>query len=274
MEDKKQLVLFIIVGTFVLMFLIMALIIFVLTYQRKIYKNKALLDEIEKARQLELFKAASRAEELEKERISRNLHDEVKPMLILLAQHLEKKEQNKLSAGKASEFEKEYTLIDKLMDSLRTITYELGPTFIQEHGLLKSIHSHMQDLNALGNIQFCINQGATPFPENSFTPGQLLSIYRIFLEILSNLSKHSGCSRVNVLIRVSDHLLHLIFSHDGKGLSNEEVADLLKVSKGLGLKSIKARALLLQGSLDFLRYDEHSEIILTLPILQNPSKNL
>jgi signal transduction histidine kinase len=272
MEDKKEIVLFIIVGTLVLLFLIMALIIFVLTYQRKLYKNKAIIEGIEQSKQLALFEASTMTEEKEKERISRNIHDEVKPMLILLSRHIEKKEQLLSKTESSVSFEKEYALIDKIFDSLSHITDELVPSFLNEQGLLKSLYVHISDLNALGTIRISANLNSVTMPEDKFTHNQLLSIYRISLELLNNIIKHSACTAVNVEFHTSTTSIGLTFWHNGTGISNDETNDLLKENKGLGLKSIKARVLLLNGNVNFLKNEDGSEIIFTAPIPQHPIK--
>lgn len=80
----------IILGTLGMLTMVAFIIIFVLMYQHNMIHKNQQIRMIEQQKQIELFDASSRAEERDKERIARNLHDEINPMLSVLKLNLQK----------------------------------------------------------------------------------------------------------------------------------------------------------------------------------------
>jgi signal transduction histidine kinase len=92
-----------------------------------------------------------------------------------------------------------------------------------------------------------------------------LNIYRICLEILNNLFKHSKCTQLRMVTQKDKDRIVFEFVHNGKGVNNEEMEIYTENSKGLGLKSLKARSLLLGATIDYLTSMSYSIIQLSVP---------
>ena len=270
MESQNEIVLFIAVGSFAMIFFVLVIILFVMKYQRKMYQNEAALKTLEQLRQIELFQASVEIEEREKERISRNLHDEINPQLILLKQSLQKHNSDILkNRFNPEDFENDYLLIDKLTDGIRASSYELIPTYMLRYGLFKSLEDHVQGLNGAGKLKATFRLGKQNLSEQHFNKHQQLNLYRMCLELLNNVIKYSGTA--HLIFEISGSITGLSFNvvYKGKGITNEEVTLLLKKEGTLGLKSLQARALLLNATIDYSCKSDDCKVQLSVPFPLN-----
>jgi len=91
-----------------------------------------------------------------------------------------------------------------------------------------------------------------------------ITIYRVVQECYQNIAKHSGASRVNLLLRSTDTLLELNVEDDGVGF---DVGSAVAQPKSFGLKGMRERVALLGGSLEIRSSAGHgSTIAMRLPI--------
>lgn len=266
MESQNEIVPFIAVGSFAMIFFVMVIILFVMKYQRKMYQNEVAIKTLEQLRQIELFQASVEIEEREKERISRNLHDEINPQLILLKQSLQKHNSD-IAKNKFNpeDFENDYLLIDKLTDGIRASSYELIPSYMLRYGLFKSLEDHVQGLNSTEKLKATFRLGKQDINEQRFSRHQQLNLYRMCLELLNNIIKHSGTSHITFEISESSLGCNFTISYKGKGITNEDVALLVKKEGTLGLKSLQARALLLNANIDYSCNTANCKVELLVP---------
>ena len=270
MEVQTGVTTFIILGCLAMFCLIIVIILFVVTYQRKMLLKEASIKLMEQEKQIELFKASVEAEEKQKEKIARNLHDEINPILNTLkfniTKHRIKAQKNELDP--ANMMADEETL-NKVIESIRTVCYDLIPSFFLEYGLIVSLESYVKNVQRVDDISGEFNSDVIPEELETFTRQEQLNIYRVCLEILNNLFKHSGCSHFNVSIKSVNNSIVFEVTHNGKGINNEEMNSLTEKSKGLGLKSLKARIILLKATINYCKNSNTGSITLTVPLNSN-----
>jgi signal transduction histidine kinase len=235
-------------------------------HQRKMHLNDAKIAAMALQQQLDLFKASAETEERERERIFRNLHDYINPMLQVLRQNLDKHHVDFRKGNfQALSFQNDYVIIDKVTEGIRTSSYELVPSYMLNHGFVKSLEDHLRIINEAGNVAATFS--ASPEAAALSLPKQeQLHIYRASLEIINNTIKHAECTVLELSIEKKQERLVFEFSHNGKGVSNEEIRTATESSKGLGLKSLNARILLLAGTINYICGEEISSIILSVPV--------
>ncbi|MDP2388146.1 MAG: histidine kinase [Bacteroidota bacterium] len=266
MQNQTQLALFIAVGCLVMFLLVMVIIVFVVTYQRKMLEKENKIAIIQQEQQLLFFKATVEAEEKQKERIANNLHDSVNPMLTLLKLNLSKHrmafEKNKFNSDA---YKGDAKMIDQVIESIRATCRELIPSFLLEFGLILSLEDHIKKIS--GEVLSTEVKNELP-PEFNLTldKQEQLLVYRICLELINNLIKHSGLTKLTMLLKQDTSFFYVQLFYDGNGISNEEIEKLTETSKGLGLRSLKARVLILQGQLTYEKNKPLSSIKLTLPL--------
>ena len=266
-QDITNIKLLITLGILITLFLAVVIILFVIYYQRKMLLKEAKIHLMEQEKQIALFKASVEAEEQQKEKIARNLHDEINPILTVLKFNLSKHkiEINKNTFNPES-INTDTQLLDKAIEGIRTTCLDLIPTFLLQYGLVKSLESHVRDLNqvSVNSITFQSNISETELAKIS-TQDQL-SIYRICLEILNNLTKHASYTQLTISITQIQNMLEIAFIHNGIGVNNDQMNTFTESSKGLGLKSLKARALILNAKINYQVYPNNSSVTLSIPI--------
>jgi two-component system, NarL family, sensor histidine kinase UhpB len=181
--------------------------------------------------------AALQAQEEERARVARDLHDEVNQSLTGLLLRLEA-----VREAAPPELEPELaetrTLANQAMRELLSLARQLRPTALDDLGLVAAIAGQVEQL-ARGEIAAGFDDEAD---FSDLRDDAQLVVYRVAQEALSNAARHSGSARVEVrLRRLEDGGVELIVADDGRGFAFEES------ERGLGLGGMRERALLIGG---------------------------
>jgi two-component system NarL family sensor kinase len=267
MQDQKNIALLIAIGCLVMFILVIVIIMFVVIYQRKMLLKEAKIQLMEKEKQIELFRASVEAEEQQKEKIARNLHDEINPILTLIKFNLSK---HRIEIKK-NKFEPDSLivdtgLLDQAIDGIRTTCLELMPTFLLQYGLLKTLEDHIRNLQKSHNISAEFENQTESSDLKNFEKKAQLNIYRMCLEILNNITKHSDSTNFKLIVSRFNNLIVFEFKHNGKKITNEEIDVFTEKSSGLGLKSLKARALILNSKIEYSALNNLASVKLSIPI--------
>ncbi len=225
-----------IIGMFVLALTIIA---FVLLYQRRLLGQQQKLEAERLQHQQGLLKAALEAQEAERKRIGRDLHDDIGSM-IATARLFVQQTQGQSAESKTLMNQADDILIETVK-SLHVITQDLVPTILHQLGLVEAIDALCDTIrkNAELQLEFQAEEGI------HIAPQPALHLYRIVQELFNNTLKHAEASRIDILLRRTLTHLHLRFQDDGKGMQAPSSAP----SSGLGLKNIESRLSLLSGEI-------------------------
>lgn len=266
MQNQTSLIPFILLGCVAMFGLIVVIILFVVIYQRKMLEKENKLRLFEQEKQIQLFKATVEAEDKQKERIAHNLHDSINPMLGLLKLNLSKHKiditKNKFNID---DFKNDATIIDDIVENIRVISKELSSSYMANQGLIGSIERHIALISSSGTLTVLYNNNLTD-KDIDLNGQDKANTFRIFLELINNLLKHTKCNTFEVNINKVDGELLIIITHNGKGIDNNDVKNLINADKGLGLKSLKSRALILNAKLDYKKTINTSSITLSVPL--------
>lgn len=267
MQEQSDIALLVIIGSVAMIFFVGVILVFVMKYQQRMKQNALILKKNEEEKQKELFQASVETEERERERIARNLHDEINPLLTILRQNLTQQKINALkNRPNLDIFETNTELIDRAIEGIRNSTYDLIPSFMLQFGIIKSLVDYLSMLNDSGKaVTSIINAGNFDF-EQHFSKSEQLNIYRICLEIINNILKHARCTALSLEIITENTSITLNFEHNGIGVTNAEIDRLSEQSSGLGLKSIKARAFILSGIISYDKWEDKARVQLNLPL--------
>lgn len=260
MVDEKSIVFVVIAGTMVMFVLMLAIIMFVILYNRKLVAKENEHNLAIKDKELEMLRSVIEAEENEREKIARNLHDEVGPLLSTLKLNISRFKRL-LQKEKLTEetLDKERTFIDNIIDNVRTVSHDLSPQFLLKFGLIKALQNYLQHVKEI-EVEF-----DAPIDDASLSKQMAINLYRISLELLNNLIKHDKPTTLKIsLFKQNDHLL-LTLLHNGTGITNEEFTKFTKNASGLGLNSIQSRVLIINGNLNFTT-DSQPTITLSAPL--------
>ncbi len=186
------------------------------------------------------------AQDAERARIARDLHDDVSQQLAGLSIALSglKQRMDELHVGEdlQADLRALRERSTTLAQNVRHLSHDLHPTVLRHAGLVAALTTYCDEVErSHGTVVSCGAEGDFA----SIAPEVALCLYRIAQEALRNVIAHAGASRAYVrLVRTGDHA-ELTIADDGNGF---DVATSLKRGKGLGLVSITERARLAGGT--------------------------
>ena len=186
------------------------------------------------------------AQDAERARVARDLHDDVSQQLaglsIALSGFKRRLDEFHVSEELRADLRALHQRTATLAEVVRHLSHDLHPTVLHHAGLVTALTSYCADLERSHGIALtCSAEGDFA----SIAPEVALSLYRIAQEALGNVVAHAEASRVDVRLRRNGDDVELTIADDGKGF---ELAGSLKRGKGLGLVSITERARLAGGS--------------------------
>jgi two-component system, NarL family, sensor histidine kinase UhpB len=182
--------------------------------------------------------AALRAQEEERARVARDLHDEVNQSLTGLLLRLEA-----VREAAPPELEPELAetraLANQAMQELLSLARQLRPTALDDLGLAAAVGGQVEQLERSGLAAELSVDGDF----SSLDDDVQLVVYRVAQEALSNAGRHSGAARIEVNLRRRGEGVELSVADDGSGFAFEQS------ERGLGIGGMRERALLVGAEL-------------------------
>jgi GAF domain-containing protein len=183
------------------------------------------------------------AQEEERRRIARELHDQVGQALTALKLSLEMgAEQAAPALG--DELLDSSRLVDDLINQVRTLSFELRPSSLDDMGLGMALMAHVRDVRQRTGLNIDLH---LPDPLPALPPGVETAAYRIVQEALTNVVRHAQASHVSIHLLVAGGNLLLDVSDDGIGFEVGQNWFDRKTGRGFGLLGIQERAERLGG---------------------------
>jgi signal transduction histidine kinase len=184
------------------------------------------------------------AQEAERSRIARELHDETSQRLALLAVHLEFLHQ--MSAGSS---ERWLAKLTEVSDEVKTISseihalcYRLHPAKLEQLGLITCLKRLCRELS---DQRRCAITVSVPNAPVHLSEDISLCLYRVAQEALANALKHSGAREIRVEMTHDEDAVRLSIIDNGHGFASGSQAG----QQGLGLVSMRERLRLVHGRL-------------------------
>jgi signal transduction histidine kinase len=204
------------------------------------------LEAIERARlraEIRRLEAAARhAEECERRRIGRELHDEAGQSLLLVRLQLEMIEREVPKPFRARLCEARAT-VENTIQGLRRIVAALSPAVLERLGLEAAIRQLVARFRKTHEAEYKVLISLNRKPV-ALEVQEV--IYRVTQECLQNILKHSGATHVNLSLRSADKSIRLRVSDNGAGFSTEEA---FAKPMSFGLAGMRERVALLGGTL-------------------------
>ncbi|MBN1986241.1 MAG: sensor histidine kinase [Prolixibacteraceae bacterium] len=222
------------IGSLGMIILAVSVFFFFVAYQKRLLKKELELSRVKSEQQKEILRNTILAQEKERKRIARDLHDEVGAMLSVVKLNvgqIEKKadsEKYKLLAGETKSY------LDDVITQVRRISRDLLPPSLEKLGLSFAIQELANWVNKSGQIKADYwSSGETV----RFDSKKELAVFRIVQELLNNTLKHAEASQISIKTKFSDSTLAIAVSDNGKGFNLNE-----KMETGLGLKNLESRS--------------------------------
>jgi PAS domain S-box-containing protein len=204
------------------------------------------------------------AQEVERARIARELHDDLSQELAGLAIALSGLKRRLAPVPDAADLHDEVSSLQEhttaLAESIRRLSHDLHPSVLQHAGLVPALSAHCSELQRQRQIEVSF----TTHGEFGTTDRDIaLCLYRITQEALRNVVTHAQARRAEVtLVDAGDHI-QLTVTDDGKGF---DVTEARASGRGLGLVSMSERVRLAGGSVSVrTELDRGTTVRLQLP---------
>jgi two-component system, NarL family, sensor histidine kinase UhpB len=191
---------------------------------------------------------AMRAQEEERRRLARDLHDEVNQALTAILLRLEALAQE-TPPERAPEVVELKRLVNQAMDELLNLARQLRPSALDDHGLVAALETQLKRFSARTGVEARLDAAGEPdeLPDVVQT-----AIYRVSQEALTNVTRHAGATVVELVVAQRNDGVELRVSDDGGGFDPAVLphANSLTPGRGLGLIGMAERARLIGGELD------------------------
>ena len=186
-----------------------------------------------------LSRESLRAQEEERTRISREIHDEMGQALIAIGMNLENLKIN----GKPSEAKRRIrsvqNLVERASDFIHALSRRIHPSMLEDLGLFPALRSFVRDFQE--NTGMRVNLKFSGVPGRASIE-QKAALYRIVQESLTNILKHSGTRKATVTIKKSPRAIDLEVADNGKGFDSTRNLARSEQRQGLGILGMRERA--------------------------------
>jgi signal transduction histidine kinase len=199
------------------------------------------------------------AQEEERSRIARELHDDLGQQLAMLGFGVAAlQRQPDVSPDKVSE--RANTLeaqLGRLAGSLRQLSHDLHPSVLDYAGLPAALRSHAEELGAASGLRITVEADERA---SELTPQVALPLFRVTQEALRNVTKHARATEVRIVLTLTSKTVELAITDNGQGFRPH-------TTRGLGLQSIDERSRLLGGTVIIKSFPERGATVrLSIPL--------
>ena len=208
--------------------------------------NQRKINELESNHKIETMSSMLQGQEVERERIARDLHDSLGGLLSTVKLHFDAISSKNPDILSQKEYSKAYNLLDTACSEVRTISNNMQPGALLKMGFVPAINDLINRIESedTPHIEF-IHYGAL----HNLPIHLTLHLYRIVQELLYNCLKHAQAKEILIQVIRNEEDLEIMVEDDGRGYDPNDV------SKGMGTENISARVNFLKGEISI-----HSEL--------------
>ena len=204
------------------------------------------------------------AQENERLKISRDLHDHIGQDLSTLKINLET-----LFKDSPLEIREKLAQLSNLLQhsiaSVRNMAYDLRPPGLDQLGLVKTLYRYCEDFSEASAVE--VDFAAAGLDDLNLEYETQINIYRLIQEALNNIKRHAGAKRATIRLVVSSPDIVMRIKDDGKGFDVNDRRQHALQEKRMGLQSMVERVRLLQGQITIRsRTDKGTYILIQIPL--------
>lgn len=207
-------------------------------HKRRLHQEQ--VQNLKQQNTIEQMQVKINAEEQERKRIARELHDSLGTLISatkisqkLLAKTLPQ-------AVDTKPFMESHQLLNQMQEEVGVITNNLIPNYITQHGLESALQTLVTRFHRPEIFEIQIHSFG---PVKELHPDRTFTLYRVIEEIMHNAVKHSGGTRLTIQLMYHEEQLHISIEDNGSGF------DVDNQHTGMGLQNIRSRVHSLNGHL-------------------------
>ena len=226
-------------GIAIMVLMALTIVIFIVLYQRKLYSQQANLHQMELTHQKNILESIINSQESERQRIARDLHDEVGASLSAAKLFINQIQYETHASEMKKLADQSSQILGDTVKDVRQIAQNLSPVTLESFGLAEAVKILLQRLEVSGlSVYFDID-----FTANVLNSYQQLILYRIIQEAFTNILKHASATQLVLDLKQAEKMLLLSIEDDGRGFNYQKSAQTESI--GMGIGTIQARAGLL-----------------------------
>lgn len=227
------------VGTVLFLTFALVFVLFLFFFRQKQLKNLAEQQALRESFEQELLHAQMEIQNQTLRRVGEDLHDDVGQLLTVARIELHSLDAAPPAAQRANE------ALQLAIQSIRSLSKTLDSEILSTFSLEESLQVEVERIQRMGRfaVKFAVTGTARPLPQN----GQVV-LFRMLQELLNNVMKHAGGSRLDVSLRYEADALHAIVADDGQGFDPAQVTERPLQESGSGLRHLQRRCELLGGT--------------------------
>lgn len=184
------------------------------------------------------------AQENERKKISRELHDSIGQNLSVIKMNMEiahKREKNKNHILKDSI--PTINLINESIRELKKLSMEVHPNILDDHGLIPALKWYIKNCSLITKTNIKLRNNLN----RRLSLIMETNIYRILQEAISNAIKHGNANAVNIFIKDEKETLSISIMDDGQGFDFEQYLKTMELNNNIGIISMQERVNLMDG---------------------------
>jgi PAS domain S-box-containing protein len=219
----------------------------------------------EKVRVADDMTRLMKAQDEERRRIARELHDSAGQTLTVLGLSLAQLvERAQVIAPELAKEGKEIEgVVQQLHREIRTTSYLLHPPLLDECGLRSAVNWYVEGLARRSGLAIDLDIADTL----GRLPSEMeLAIFRLVQECLTNIHRHSGSKAASIRIFVERNTLHAEVSDQGRGIMPERLAEIRSGAAGVGIRGMQERLRQFGGTLIIESNGAGTRVVASLPI--------
>jgi len=224
-------------------------------------------EEIRQAKTLHrlLLERAFSAQEEERRRIARELHDEAGQLLTSLLVGLRTLEDSRSIADAKAKGHRMREITAQAIDDIGRLARGLHPTVLEDHGLGVALSRYVTEYAKTHNI--AVDLTLDGLDSCKLPPAVQIRVYRILQEALTNVAKHAEAKAVSIVFSRSATALQVAVTDNGRGFDTKAVA---VSSSRLGIHGMRERAAMLGGTVSFTSKGTGTRIVVQIPLTGRP----
>ena len=213
-----------------------------------------------------LLERAFSAQEEERQRIARELHDEAGQLLTSLLVGLRTLEDSRNMASAKAMGHRLREITAQAIDEIGRLARGLHPGVLYDHGLGVALSRYVAEYSKTHKIAVELTLGGLDSCE--LQPDVQVRLYRILQEALTNVAKHARAKAVSIVFECSATALKVAVNDNGRGFNAKVLSSLS--SNRLGIQGMRERAGMLGGSIRFTSNRTGTRIRLEIPLADQP----
>jgi PAS domain S-box-containing protein len=201
------------------------------------------------------------AQEEERRRIARELHDEAGQLLTSLLVGLRTMEDARKLADVKVQGRRLREITAQAIDEVGRLARGLHPTVLDDHGLGVALSRYVTEYTKTHNI--AVDLKLNELDLSTLPSAVQIALYRLLQEALTNVARHSGAKAVSIRFARLASALEVAVIDDGCGFDAKAVA---VSSHRLGIQSMRERAAMLGGTVSFTSQGKGTKVLVQVPL--------